>query len=59
MFTLESKKTGDKDAKTEWLNLLYKLQNKAAKANFTVAKSEYQVICEAYAKFVERESIDK
>ena len=53
IFTLESKKTGDKEAKTEWLSLLYKLQNKAAKANFSVAKAEYQLLCEAYERFVE------
>ena len=51
-FTLESPKSGDKEAKTEWLNLLYKLQSKAAKANFTVAKTEYQVLSEAYSRFV-------
>jgi len=52
MFTLESKKSGDKDAKTEWLNVLYKLQGKAGKANFTVAKDEFQLLNEAYARFV-------
>lgn len=52
-FTLESQKNGDKDAKTEWLSTLYKLQGKAAKANFSVAKSEYQLLCEAYDRFVE------
>ena len=52
-FTLESQKSGDKDAKTEWLASLHKLQSKAAKPNFTVAKSEYQLLCEAYDRFVE------
>lgn len=54
-FTLESeiKKTGGKDAKTEWLAMLHKLQNKAAKPNFSVAKSEYQILSEVYDKFVE------
>ncbi len=52
LFTLESKKVGDKESKTEWLSILYKLQTKAAKANFTVAKTEYQLVCEAYNKFV-------
>jgi DNA sulfur modification protein DndB len=52
MFTLESRKSGDKDAKTEWLNVLYKLQGKACKANFTVAKDEFQLLNEAYARFV-------
>ncbi|MBP5435780.1 DGQHR domain-containing protein [bacterium] len=52
-FTLESQKSGDKDAKTEWLTTLFKLQGKAVKANFSVAKSEYQLLCEAYDRFVE------
>ena len=52
MFTLDSRKSGDKDAKTEWLNVLYKLQGKAGKANFTVAKDEFQLLNEAYARFV-------
>ena len=56
IFTLESKKTGDKEAKTEWLSLLYKLQNKAAKANFSVAKAEYQLLCEVYERFVESDA---
>lgn len=56
MFTLESQKSGDKEAKTEWLNVLHKLQGKAAKANFTVAKSEYQLLSEAYNRFVEIDS---
>lgn len=55
MFTLESKKSGDKDAKTEWLNVLYKLQGKAGKANFTVAKDEFQLLNEAYARIVSDE----
>ena len=55
IFTLDSKKVGDKDVKTEWLAVLHKLQSKAAKANFTVAKSEYQLLCEVYEKFVESE----
>ena len=54
-FTLESQKLGDKEAKTEWLNTLYKLQGKAAKANFSVAKSEYQLLEEAYSRFVDSE----
>lgn len=41
--------------KTEWLAILFKLQSKVAKANFTVAKSEYQLLCEVYEKFVESE----
>ncbi len=56
MFTLESRKSGDKDAKAEWLNVLYKLQGKAGKANFTVAKDEYQLLNEAYARFVPDEA---
>ena len=56
MFTLESRKSGDKDAKTEWLNTLYKLQGKAVKANFTVAKADFQLLSEAYEKFVGDES---
>ena len=55
MFTLESQKSGDKDVKTEWLNILFKLQSKAAKANFSVAKSEYQLLTEANSRFVETE----
>ena len=55
IFTLDSKKVGDKDVKTEWLAILFKLQSKVAKANFTVAKSEYQLLCEVYEKFVESE----
>lgn len=55
IFTLDSKKVGDKDVKTEWLAILHKLQSKVAKANFTVAKSEYQLLCEVYEKFVESE----
>ncbi|HIT26452.1 MAG TPA: DGQHR domain-containing protein [Candidatus Ornithoclostridium excrementipullorum] len=56
IFTLNSKTMGDKEVKTEWLTVLYKLQSKAAKANFTVAKVEYQLLCEAYAKFAESET---
>ncbi len=57
IFTLDSNKVGDKETKTEWLTILYKLQSKAAKANFTVAKSEYQLLCEVYAKFAEENEI--
>ena len=56
IFTLDSQKVGDKEVKTEWLAILCKLQSKVAKANFTVAKSEYQLLCEVYEKFVENES---
>ena len=52
MFTLESRKIGDKELKTEWLSLLYKLQGRAGKANFTVAKADYQLLCEANERFV-------
>ncbi len=52
-FTLDSekKKTGGKNAKTEWMVMIDKLQKKAGKANFTVAKSEYQILCEVQDRF--------
>lgn len=48
LFTLgsEKKKTGGKTSKTEWMNLIDKLQKKAGKANFSVAKSEYLLLRE-------------
>ena len=36
--------------------VLHKLQNKAAKANFSVAKAEYQLLCEAYERFIENDN---
>ena len=52
-FTLDSekKKSGGKKAKTEWMVMIDKLQKKAGKANFTVAKSEYQILCEVQERF--------
>lgn len=54
-FTLpsESKKTGGKQAKVEWMILIDKLQRRAVKSNFTVAKTEYQTLGEVYQQFVE------
>lgn len=54
-FTLDSekKKPGGKSAKTEWLTMIYKLQSKAGKANFAVAKAEYQLLCEIKSRFVD------
>ena len=48
----EKKKAGGKEAKTEWMNMISKLQSKAGKANFSVAKAEFQILSEAYARFV-------
>lgn len=55
LFTLpsEEKKTGGKKAKTEWMIMVDKLQKKAGKANFAVAKTEYQLLSEAHDRFVE------
>lgn len=52
-FTLDSekKKSGGKSAKTEWLTIVYKLQNKAGKANFSVPKADYQLLCEIKSRF--------
>lgn len=52
-FTLDSekKKSGGKGAKTEWLTIVHKLQSKAAKANFSVPKAEYQLLCEIKSRF--------
>jgi DNA sulfur modification protein DndB len=52
-FTLDSerKKSGGKGAKTEWLTMVYKLQSKAGKANFSVPKSDYQLLCEIKSRF--------
>lgn len=52
-FTLESekKKVGGKNAKTEWMTMIDRLQKKAGKASFTVAKSEYQILCEVQDRF--------
>ena len=54
-FTLpsESKKPGGKRAKVEWMILIDKLQQRIIKANFTVAKSEYQMLREVYQQFVD------
>ncbi|MCI6016271.1 MAG: DGQHR domain-containing protein [Dysosmobacter sp.] len=54
-FTLPSelKKTGGKQAKVEWMVLIDKLQRRAIKSNFTVAKTEYQTLGEVYQHFVE------
>ena len=48
IFTLpsEEKKSGGQKAKTEWLSIVDKLQKKAGKANFSVAKDEYNLLCE-------------
>ena len=53
-FTLPSelKKNGGKQAKVEWMVLIDKLQRRAIKSNFTVAKVEYQTLGEAYQQFV-------
>ena len=47
----ERKKSGGKGAKTEWLTMVYKLQSKAGKANFSVPKSDYQLLCEIKSRF--------
>lgn len=54
LFTLDSekKKVGGKTAKTEWMNMVDKLQKKAGKANFCVAKSEYLLLQEICERFV-------
>lgn len=54
-FTLpsESKKSGGKQAKVEWMVLIDKLQRRAIKSNFTVAKTEYQTLGEALQQFTE------
>ncbi len=54
-FTLPSelKKSGGKQAKVEWMGLIDKLQRRAIKSNFTVAKTEYQTLGEVYQQFVE------
>ena len=54
-FTLPSelKKGGGKQAKVEWMVLIDKLQRRAIKSNFTVAKTEYQTLGEVYQQFVE------
>ena len=54
-FTLSSelKKNGGKQAKVEWMVLIDKLQRRAIKSNFTVAKTEYQTLGEVYQQFVE------
>ncbi len=53
-FTLpsEQKKAGGKQAKVEWMTLIDKLQRRAIKSNFTVAKTEYQILGEVYQQFV-------
>lgn len=45
--------SGGKKAKTEWLNMVYKLQNNAGKPTFCVSKKDYELICEIYSKFCE------
>lgn len=52
-FTIPSqvKLTGGKEAKTEWLNTINKLQKEAGKATFTVSKDTYALICEIHEKF--------
>ena len=47
-FTLpsEQKKAGGKKAKTEWLTMVDKLQKTVGRANFCVAKSEYETLKE-------------
>jgi DNA sulfur modification protein DndB len=59
VFTLESQQkiSGGKKSKTEWLVLLSKLQQSAAKSTFSVKKIDYQLICEIYKKFVPEVSI--
>lgn len=54
-FTLPSelKKGGGKQAKVEWMVLIDKLQRRAIKSNFTVAKTEYQTLGEVYQQFEE------
>lgn len=52
-FTIPSqaKLRGGKEAKTEWLNTINKLQREAGKATFTVSKDTYALICEIHEKF--------
>lgn len=52
-FTLDSekKKTGGKAAKTDWMNMVDKLQKKAGKANFSVSKTDYLLLKEISARF--------
>lgn len=49
-FTIPSqlKLPGGKQAKTEWLITINKLQKDAGKATFAVPKNEYQLICEIH-----------
>lgn len=49
-FTIPSqaKLRGGKEAKTEWLNTIGKLQKEAGKATFAVSKDTYELICEIY-----------
>lgn len=48
----EKKKSGGKNAQTEWLQMVDKLQNNAGKATFSVTKDEYQLLCEINNKFI-------
>lgn len=59
VFTLESQRkiSGGKKLKTQWLVLLSKLQQNAAKSTFSVKKLDYQLICEIYKKFVPKDSV--
>lgn len=52
-FTIPSqaKLRGGKEAKTEWLNTINRLQKEAGKATFTVSKDTYALICEIHEKF--------
>ena len=47
----EEKKAGGQKVKTEWLAVVDKLQKKAGKANFSVSKDEYTLLCEICQKF--------
>lgn len=42
----ESKKAGGKSAKTEWMTMIDKLQKNAARATFSVAKTQYETLKE-------------
>lgn len=48
VFTLPSeiKKTGGKKAKTEWMNIIDKLQKNVGRANFNVTKQQREMLLE-------------
>lgn len=53
IFTLpsEAKLAGGKNAKTEWMNTIDKLQKKVGRANFNVTKQEREMLVEVESYF--------